>query len=103
MTDMHVVVIRLPDRLRLTWPEDNPWVDKDVRPAGTPMGKQIHTHVHSPVYSFVIMNRFNSKFYRSGPIKVEILNKKGESMSRLPLANNAKKLSIRLKVVWHCM
>lgn len=64
---------KLPDRLRLTWPEENPWVDKDVRPAGTPMG----------------------------PIKVEILNKKGESMSRLPLAVNAKKLSIRLKVVWH--
>ncbi|XP_056603015.1 structural maintenance of chromosomes flexible hinge domain-containing protein 1 [Triplophysa dalaica] len=64
---------KLPDGLRLTWPEGNPWVDKDVRSAGAPMG----------------------------PIQVEILNKKGESMSRLPLAGTAKKLSINLKVIWH--
>uniref|UniRef100_A0AAR2KYB1 SMC hinge domain-containing protein n=1 Tax=Pygocentrus nattereri TaxID=42514 RepID=A0AAR2KYB1_PYGNA len=66
---------KLPDQLRLTWPEGNSWPDKAVRPAGTPLG----------------------------PIQVEILNKKGETMSRLPVANvNAKKLLIELKVIWHC-
>uniref|UniRef100_A0A4W4DSS6 SMC hinge domain-containing protein n=1 Tax=Electrophorus electricus TaxID=8005 RepID=A0A4W4DSS6_ELEEL len=65
---------KLPDQLRITWPEGNPWPEKAVRPAGTPMG----------------------------PIQVEILNKKGEAMSRLPVANvNARKLSIDLKVMWH--
>ncbi|KAL1270536.1 hypothetical protein QQF64_029552, partial [Cirrhinus molitorella] len=65
---------KFPDRLRLTWPEGNAWAENDARPAGTPMG----------------------------PIKVEILNKKGESMSRLPgTAINSKKLLIELKVIWH--
>ncbi|XP_036453720.1 structural maintenance of chromosomes flexible hinge domain-containing protein 1 [Colossoma macropomum] len=65
---------KLPDQLRITWPEGNSWPDKAIRPAGTPLG----------------------------PIQVEILNKKGETMSRLPVANvNAKKLLIELKVIWH--
>ncbi|XP_050970942.1 structural maintenance of chromosomes flexible hinge domain-containing protein 1 isoform X1 [Labeo rohita] len=65
---------KLPDRLRVTWPEGNAWAENDARPAGTPMG----------------------------PIQVEILNKKGESMSRLPgTAINSKKLLIELKVIWH--
>uniref|UniRef100_A0A8B9H6L9 Structural maintenance of chromosomes flexible hinge domain containing 1 n=1 Tax=Astyanax mexicanus TaxID=7994 RepID=A0A8B9H6L9_ASTMX len=38
----------------------------------------------------------------SGPIQVHILNKKGETMSRLPVSNiNAKKLLMELKVIWH--
>ncbi|KAF4110537.1 hypothetical protein G5714_007568 [Onychostoma macrolepis] len=64
---------KLPDRLRVTWPEGNTWGENDARPAGTPMG----------------------------PIKVEILNKKGDSMSRLPVAGTTKKLLIELKVIWH--
>ncbi|XP_059395011.1 structural maintenance of chromosomes flexible hinge domain-containing protein 1 [Carassius carassius] len=64
---------KLPDQLRLTWPEGNAWTENEARPAGTPMG----------------------------PIKVEILNKKGDSMSRLPVAGTTKKLLIELKVVWH--
>ncbi|XP_072544127.1 structural maintenance of chromosomes flexible hinge domain-containing protein 1 [Salminus brasiliensis] len=65
---------KLPEQLKITWPEGNPWPDKAVRPAGTPLG----------------------------PIQVEVLNKKGETMSRLPVANiNAKKLLIELKVIWH--
>ncbi|KAI4890516.1 hypothetical protein NFI96_011443 [Prochilodus magdalenae] len=65
---------KLPEQLRVTWPEGNSWPDKAVRPAGTPLG----------------------------PIQVEILNKKGETMSRMPVANvNAKKLLIELKVIWH--
>uniref|UniRef100_A0A8C2FFZ1 Structural maintenance of chromosomes flexible hinge domain containing 1 n=1 Tax=Cyprinus carpio TaxID=7962 RepID=A0A8C2FFZ1_CYPCA len=64
---------KLPDQLRVTWPEGNAWAENDVRPAGTVMG----------------------------PIKVEILNKKGESVSRLPVVGAAKKLVIELKVIWH--
>ncbi|KAI5104111.1 structural maintenance of chromosomes flexible hinge domain-containing protein 1 [Silurus meridionalis] len=65
---------RLPDKLRIVWPEGNPWTEKAVKPAGTHMG----------------------------PIQVEILNKKGETMSRLPIQNaNSKKLQIELKVIWH--
>ncbi len=33
---------------------------------------------------------------------MEILNKKGDSMSRLPVAGTTKKLLIELKVIWHC-
>ncbi|XP_030635022.1 structural maintenance of chromosomes flexible hinge domain-containing protein 1 [Chanos chanos] len=66
---------KLPVKLEISWPEGNPWPENSARPAGTLMG----------------------------PIKVEILNKKGESMSRLPVANNsaARKLLIDLKVIWH--
>ncbi|KAF5895762.1 structural maintenance of chromosomes flexible hinge domain-containing protein 1, partial [Clarias magur] len=65
---------KLPDKLRVTWPEGNPWPEKTIQPAGTPMG----------------------------PIQVEILNKKGEKMSRLPGCSvNTKKLQIDLKVFWH--
>ncbi|XP_022533344.2 structural maintenance of chromosomes flexible hinge domain-containing protein 1 isoform X2 [Astyanax mexicanus] len=65
---------KLPDQLKVSWPEGNPWPDKAVRPAGTPLG----------------------------PIQVHILNKKGETMSRLPVSNiNAKKLLMELKVIWH--
>ncbi|MCI4377610.1 hypothetical protein PGIGA_G00205450 [Pangasianodon gigas] len=65
---------KLPNKLRVAWPEGNPWPDKAIQPAGTPMG----------------------------PIQVEILNKKGETMSRLPVSSvNSKKLQIELKVVWH--
>uniref|UniRef100_A0A8C7KI81 Structural maintenance of chromosomes flexible hinge domain containing 1 n=1 Tax=Oncorhynchus kisutch TaxID=8019 RepID=A0A8C7KI81_ONCKI len=67
---------KLPDKLKVTWPEGNPWTQNDVRPAGTPLG----------------------------PLHVEILNKKGESISRIPSAmqnTTRKALSIELKVVWH--
>ncbi|KAI1889131.1 hypothetical protein AGOR_G00175910 [Albula goreensis] len=64
---------KLPDRLKVTWPEGNEWTQKEVRPAGTPFG----------------------------PIHVEILNKKGELMAKMPGANSAsKKLLIELKVIW---
>uniref|UniRef100_A0A8C8GSE6 SMC hinge domain-containing protein n=1 Tax=Oncorhynchus tshawytscha TaxID=74940 RepID=A0A8C8GSE6_ONCTS len=67
---------KLPDKLKVTWPEGNPWTQNDVRPAGTPLG----------------------------PLHVEILNKKGESISRIPSAmqnTTRKALLIELKVVWH--
>ncbi|XP_009301910.2 structural maintenance of chromosomes flexible hinge domain-containing protein 1 isoform X1 [Danio rerio] len=61
---------KLPDQLKITWPEGNAWEDKDAYPAGTPMG----------------------------PIKVEILNRKGYSISRLPGTGNIKKLVVELTV-----
>ncbi|KAL4635247.1 structural maintenance of chromosomes flexible hinge domain-containing protein 1 [Arapaima gigas] len=66
---------KLPHKLRLTWPEGNAWSQDDVRPAGTPFG----------------------------PIQVEILNKKGEPMVRMPVPNTnpSKKLLVELKVTWH--
>ncbi|KAK2859596.1 hypothetical protein Q5P01_004216 [Channa striata] len=66
---------RLPDKLKLDWPDGNPWSQNDVHPAGAPLG----------------------------PLKIEILNKKGESISRMPAGHQAPvtKLSIRLKVVLH--
>ncbi|XP_051755172.1 structural maintenance of chromosomes flexible hinge domain-containing protein 1 [Ctenopharyngodon idella] len=64
---------KLPERLKVTWPKGNDWAEKDARPAGTPLG----------------------------PIKVDILNKNGETMSRLPVAGNSKKLSVDLKIIWH--
>ncbi|XP_072566865.1 structural maintenance of chromosomes flexible hinge domain-containing protein 1 isoform X1 [Paramormyrops kingsleyae] len=66
---------KLPDKLRVTWPEGNEWTPNDVRAAGTPFG----------------------------PIQVEILNKKGESMTRMPGTNlsSSKKLLMELKVFWH--
>ncbi|KAJ8277634.1 hypothetical protein GJAV_G00077880 [Gymnothorax javanicus] len=66
---------KLPDRLKVTWPEGSEWSQGDVRPAGTVFG----------------------------PIHVEILNKKGESISRLPGPNltASKKLLVELKVIWH--
>ncbi|XP_076146562.1 structural maintenance of chromosomes flexible hinge domain-containing protein 1 isoform X2 [Alosa pseudoharengus] len=66
---------KLPIELRVTWPEGNPWSDYATKPAGTPMG----------------------------PIQVEILNKKGESISKLPVASNTagRKFLMELKVIWH--
>ncbi|XP_059374115.1 structural maintenance of chromosomes flexible hinge domain-containing protein 1-like isoform X2 [Carassius carassius] len=64
---------KLPDQLRVTWPEGNAWAENYARPAGTIIG----------------------------PIKVEILNKKGDSISRLPVPGTIKKLVVELKVIWH--
>ncbi|KAJ8385840.1 hypothetical protein AAFF_G00181960 [Aldrovandia affinis] len=65
---------KLPDRLKVTWPEGNEWPQRETRPAGTPFG----------------------------PIQVEIMNKKGESMTRMPGTNHSasKKLLIELTVIW---
>lgn len=66
---------RLPDKLKVAWPEGNPWVQNDVRPAGTHLG----------------------------PLHVDVLNKKGESISRMPSSTHStpKKLLMELKVFWH--
>ncbi|XP_045903847.1 structural maintenance of chromosomes flexible hinge domain-containing protein 1 isoform X2 [Micropterus dolomieu] len=67
--------LKLPEKLKVDWPEGHPWPQNAVRPAGTPLG----------------------------PIKVEIVNKKGESLSRMPLGDRGtvKKLTIVLKVIKH--
>uniref|UniRef100_UPI003AAAAD97 structural maintenance of chromosomes flexible hinge domain-containing protein 1 n=1 Tax=Centroberyx gerrardi TaxID=166262 RepID=UPI003AAAAD97 len=66
---------KLPEKLKVNWPEDNAWSQNAVQPAGTPLG----------------------------PLHVEIMNKKGESLSRMPSVSQGtvKKLLIELKVVWH--
>ncbi|TRY59020.1 hypothetical protein DNTS_012405 [Danionella cerebrum] len=61
---------KLPDQLRVSWPDGNAWIENSIHPAGTPLG----------------------------PIKVEILNKRGDVISRLA---NSKKLLIELEVIWH--
>ncbi|XP_028288424.1 structural maintenance of chromosomes flexible hinge domain-containing protein 1 [Parambassis ranga] len=66
---------KLPEKLIVDWPEKNPWPQKAVYPAGTPLG----------------------------PFKVEILDKNGKSLSRMPTGVQATglKLSIKLQVTLH--
>lgn len=64
---------KLPDKLLVEWPNNNPLPETFL--AGTPLG----------------------------PIKIDILSKKGESLSRMPSAgqSNMKKLAVVLKLVRH--
>ncbi|XP_041817440.1 structural maintenance of chromosomes flexible hinge domain-containing protein 1 [Chelmon rostratus] len=66
---------RLPDKLRVDWPEGNPWPQNAVRAAGTPFG----------------------------PLKIEILNRKEESISRMPSVGqgSGKPLIIEFKIIQH--
>nr|XP_015209938.1 PREDICTED: structural maintenance of chromosomes flexible hinge domain-containing protein 1 [Lepisosteus oculatus] len=68
-------IARLPDRLSVTWPDGDELVQNDVRSAGTPIGA----------------------------MRIEILNKKGEAMQKLPGSSHGstKKLLVELKVIWH--
>ncbi|XP_036934923.1 structural maintenance of chromosomes flexible hinge domain-containing protein 1 isoform X2 [Acanthopagrus latus] len=67
--------VRLPDKLKVDWPEGNPWPQNAARPAGTPFG----------------------------PIKIEILNKKEGSITVMPSGGHGpgRKLSIEQKLVRH--
>ncbi|XP_053268634.1 structural maintenance of chromosomes flexible hinge domain-containing protein 1 [Pleuronectes platessa] len=64
---------RLPHELKVIWQESNEWPQNYVCPAGTPLG----------------------------PLRVEIMNKKGEGMSRMPATRQGTviKLSVKLTVV----
>ncbi|KAM3593729.1 uncharacterized protein V6R79_020255 [Siganus canaliculatus] len=66
---------KLPDKLKVDWPEGNPWPQNAVRPAGTPLG----------------------------PLRVEILNKNEESLSTMPSVGQgqSKKLIVVQKRVYH--
>ncbi|XP_069777834.1 structural maintenance of chromosomes flexible hinge domain-containing protein 1 isoform X2 [Narcine bancroftii] len=66
---------RLPDKLSVTWPEGDELIANDTRPAGMPIGA----------------------------LRIEILNKKGETMQKLPGTSHggSKKLLVELKVIWH--
>ncbi|XP_059182783.1 structural maintenance of chromosomes flexible hinge domain-containing protein 1 isoform X2 [Centropristis striata] len=66
---------RLPESLNVDWTEGDPWPENAVLPAGTVLG----------------------------PLKVAILNKKQESLSKMPAARQGggKKLSVVLRVVRH--
>ncbi|XP_078396761.1 structural maintenance of chromosomes flexible hinge domain-containing protein 1 [Cetorhinus maximus] len=66
---------RLPDQLSVTWPEGDELIVNESRPAGMPIGA----------------------------LRIEILNKKGEAMQKLPGTSHggSKKLLVELKVIWH--
>ncbi|XP_056377631.1 structural maintenance of chromosomes flexible hinge domain-containing protein 1 [Hyla sarda] len=66
---------KFPDTLAVSWPDGDALVENDVKPAGTPIGA----------------------------LKVEILNKKGEAMQKLPGTSHtaSKKLLVELKVLLH--
>ncbi|XP_055489430.1 structural maintenance of chromosomes flexible hinge domain-containing protein 1 [Leucoraja erinacea] len=66
---------RLPDKLSVTWPEGDELNANDRRPAGRPIGA----------------------------LRIEILNKKGETMQKLPGTSHggSKKLLVELKVICH--
>ena len=68
---------RLPDHLIVSWPSGNEVVEGQERQAGQTVGD----------------------------IKVEIANRKGEKISKLPTERHMignKKLLVELKVIWHC-
>uniref|UniRef100_A0A3Q0SBE8 Structural maintenance of chromosomes flexible hinge domain containing 1 n=1 Tax=Amphilophus citrinellus TaxID=61819 RepID=A0A3Q0SBE8_AMPCI len=66
---------KLPDMLKLDWPVGNPWPQNAVCPVGTPLG----------------------------PLKIEILNKKGEAVSRMAPTGQGSgtKLCVKLTLVHH--
>uniref|UniRef100_A0A8D0GXS9 Structural maintenance of chromosomes flexible hinge domain containing 1 n=1 Tax=Sphenodon punctatus TaxID=8508 RepID=A0A8D0GXS9_SPHPU len=66
---------RLPDRLSVTWPEGDELLPNETKLAGTPVGA----------------------------LRIEILNKKGEPMQKLPGTSHggSKKLLVELKVTLH--
>ncbi|XP_070783878.1 structural maintenance of chromosomes flexible hinge domain-containing protein 1 [Enoplosus armatus] len=67
---------KLPEKLKVDWPDGNPWPQNAVCPAGTPLGS----------------------------LKIEILNKRGESLSSMPVVDRNKrgeKLAIKFRVVQH--
>ncbi|XP_026148078.1 structural maintenance of chromosomes flexible hinge domain-containing protein 1 [Mastacembelus armatus] len=66
---------KLPHELKVEWPNGNPFSENADYPAGTPLG----------------------------PLKIEILNKKGESLSRMPRAGQSPviKLCVKLRLVHH--
>uniref|UniRef100_A0A452GY34 SMC hinge domain-containing protein n=1 Tax=Gopherus agassizii TaxID=38772 RepID=A0A452GY34_9SAUR len=66
---------RLPDRLSVTWPEGDELLPNEIKLAGTPIGA----------------------------LRIEILNKKGEAMQKLPGTSHggSKKLLVELKVILH--
>ncbi|XP_039983129.1 structural maintenance of chromosomes flexible hinge domain-containing protein 1 isoform X2 [Xiphias gladius] len=69
------VLAKLPDMLKVDWPDGKPWTENGVFAAGTPLGA----------------------------LKIEILNKKGESISRMPTVGQGtvRKLSVKLTLVKH--
>ncbi|KAM4686989.1 structural maintenance of chromosomes flexible hinge domain-containing protein 1 isoform 1-T1 [Amazona ochrocephala] len=66
---------RLPDKLSVTWPEGDELLPNETRFAGAPIGA----------------------------LRIEILNKKGEAMQKLPGTSHggSKKLLVELKVILH--
>lgn len=109
----------------MDWPEGNPWPLNAVRPAGTPLGKLLHCLDTTPVTHTSVCNVHrniimwkklpfswspNVTLYGlcfhfhiiSGPFQIKIVNKKGESVSKMPaVGQGGKKLVIEVKIVKH--
>ncbi|XP_033494631.2 structural maintenance of chromosomes flexible hinge domain-containing protein 1 [Epinephelus lanceolatus] len=66
---------RLPDILTVDWPSKNPWPQNAVRPAGSVIGE----------------------------LQIQILNKKGDSLSKMPSVGQGtgKRLSIERRIIHH--
>ncbi|XP_019127178.2 structural maintenance of chromosomes flexible hinge domain-containing protein 1 isoform X1 [Larimichthys crocea] len=66
---------KLPEKLKVDWPDRNPWPQNAIRPAGTVLG----------------------------PFRIEILNKNEDSLSRMPSVGQGpvKKLLVVLKLIHH--
>uniref|UniRef100_A0A8D2J829 Structural maintenance of chromosomes flexible hinge domain containing 1 n=1 Tax=Varanus komodoensis TaxID=61221 RepID=A0A8D2J829_VARKO len=66
---------RLPDKLSITWPEGDELIPNETKPAGATIGA----------------------------LRIEILNKKGEAMQKLPGSSHggSKKLLVELKIILH--
>ncbi|CAM9734177.1 unnamed protein product [Lampetra planeri] len=66
---------KFPDKFLVTWPEGGEVTESDKRPAGTPIG----------------------------PLRVEILNRRGDPMQKLPGGGqtSTRKLLVELKILFH--
>ncbi|XP_061569545.1 structural maintenance of chromosomes flexible hinge domain-containing protein 1 [Cololabis saira] len=66
-------VDKIPEKLVMDWPEGNPWSQDSAHPAGTPLG----------------------------PLRVNILNRKGDPLSVIQTGGPGKKMNVDLKIVHH--
>ncbi|XP_029001664.1 structural maintenance of chromosomes flexible hinge domain-containing protein 1-like isoform X2 [Betta splendens] len=66
---------KLPDTLKVEWPNENAWSQNDVHPAGA----------------------------RLGPLNVYILNKKGEILTSMPALGKSRGIipNVRLRILYH--
>ncbi|KAM6900563.1 structural maintenance of chromosomes flexible hinge domain-containing protein 1 [Xenentodon cancila] len=77
-------VDKLPEKLKVEWPDGNSWSQNAAYPAGTPLGEDLRLSCHRP-------------------LRVEIVNRKGDPLSSIYLGGQAGglKMSIGLGVVHH--
>uniref|UniRef100_A0A671V3L0 Structural maintenance of chromosomes flexible hinge domain containing 1 n=1 Tax=Sparus aurata TaxID=8175 RepID=A0A671V3L0_SPAAU len=57
---------RLPDILKVDWPESNPWPQNAVRPAGTPFGKILDCLHTTDSHTIVVLKSFTAQHSKWG-------------------------------------